>query len=364
MYSALAHSCNTFFCDTGYHLGIDTLVPYAEYFGLGTTTGVELGEATGTMSNRQEYRENHGVEWTDGVTPQAAIGQADDMFTPIQLATMCATIANGGVRLQTHFLDKVTDYTGETVVKEYEPVELYDAGLSSAVLGVVQTGMQMVATEGTAADVFAGYPVAVACKTGTAETSDPNTPESKQTEPNLSFICYAPANDPQIAIAVMMEYGNKGDYAKNVAKDILDQYFGFYTWDEDGNKYDQAGNQVDDDGKVIKTAEDVEKEQAEKEAAQQASQSQASQSGQDQDGSQAQATPSPTPQPSPTPDRGSDIPNTIFDGENGSSSESGEGSETSSEAGDSGGEESGQSSSSSSSGGVDGPYYRDGTDSG
>ena len=83
-------------------------------------------------------------------------------------------------------------------------------------------------------------------------------PKDKQTEPNLSFICYAPANDPQIAIAVMMEYGNTGNYAKNVAKDILDQYFGFYTWDEDGNKYDQAGNQVDDDGKIIKTAEEVE----------------------------------------------------------------------------------------------------------
>ena len=81
---------------------------------------------------------------------------------PIQLATMCATIANGGVRLQTHFLDKITDYTGETVIEEYQPAELYDAGISSDVLGVVQTGMQMVATQGTAADVFANYPVSIA----------------------------------------------------------------------------------------------------------------------------------------------------------------------------------------------------------
>ncbi len=86
------------------------------------------------MSNRQEYRENHGVSWSDGVTAQTAIGQADNLFTPIELATMCATIANDGVRLQTHFLDKITDYTGEQVIEEYEPVELYDAGLSSAVL--------------------------------------------------------------------------------------------------------------------------------------------------------------------------------------------------------------------------------------
>ncbi|MGI6256048.1 MAG: penicillin-binding transpeptidase domain-containing protein [Acutalibacter sp.] len=362
VYSALAHSCNTFFCDTGYHLGIDTLGPYAEYFGVGTTTGVELGEATGTMSNRQEYRENHGVEWTDGVTAQASIGQADDMFTPIQLATMCATIANGGVRLQTHFLDKVTDYTGETVVKEYEPVELYDAGLSSAVLGVVQTGMQMVATEGTAASVFANYPVAIACKTGTAETSDPSVAESKRTEPNLSFICYAPANDPQIAIAVMMEYGNKGDYAKNVAKDILDEYFGFYTWDEDGNKYDQAGNQVDDDGKVIKTAEEVEEEKAAQEAAEnQASQSQTS--GESSSSTDETAA-TPTPAPSPTPDRGSDIPNTIFNGESSSSSSSEENSTSSSGDGGDDGNGSSQDSTSSSSGVLDGPYYKGETSSG
>ena len=354
VYGALEYSCNTFFSNVGLNLGIDRLGPYAEYFGLGTTTGVELSEATGTMSNRQEYRENHGVEWTDGATAQTSIGQADNLFTPIQLATMCATIANGGVRLQTHFLDKITDYTGETVVEDYEPVELYDAGISSAVLGVVQTGMQMVATQGTAANVFGDYPVAIACKTGTAETSDPSVAKDKQTEPNLSFICYAPANDPQIAIAVMMEYGNTGNYAKNVAKDILDQYFGFYTWDEDGNKYDQAGNQVDDDGVVIKTAEEVAEEKAQKEAAE----SQAAQSSEDEDTSEAQATPTPTPTPSPSPDRGSDIPDTIFNGENSTSSSEPQGNSTSSgDGGDGDGEEGDEMSSSSSSGGVDGPYY-------
>lgn len=354
VYGALEYSCNTFFSNVGLNLGIDRLGPYAEYFGLGTTTGVELSEATGTMSNRQEYRENHGVEWTDGATAQTSIGQADNLFTPIQLATMCATIANGGVRLQTHFLDKITDYTGETVVEDYEPVELYDAGISSAVLGVVQTGMQMVATQGTAANVFGDYPVAIACKTGTAETSDPSLPKDKQTEPNLSFICYAPANDPQIAIAVMMEYGNTGNYAKNVAKDILDQYFGFYTWDEDGNKYDQAGNQVDDDGKIIKTAEEVEEEKAQKEAAE----SQAAQSSEDEDTSEAQATPTPTPTPSPSPDRGSDIPDTIFNGENSTSSSKPQGNSTSSgDGGDGDGEEGDETSSGSSAGGVDGPYY-------
>lgn len=346
VYGALAHSCNTFFSTVGYDLGISTLDPYAEYFGLGTTTGVELGEATGIMSNPQEYRENHGVEWTDGVTSQTAIGQADNMFTPIQLATMCATIANGGVRLQTHFLDKITDYTGETVLEEYEPVELYDAGLSGDVLGVVQAGMQMVATQGTAADVFANYPVSIACKTGTAETSTPDENGNKPTEPNLSFICYAPADDPEIAVAVMIEQGNTGNYANNVAKDILDQYFGFYTWDEDGNKYDQEGNQVDDDGVIIKTAEEL----AEEQAAQEQQSGDASSDSEDGDAA------SQKPSASPTPGRGNDIPDTPFTGESASPAPdaSGESSGQSSQ------EESSASSSEESAPGVPSgaPYYR------
>lgn len=345
VYTGLAVSCNTFFCNVGYELGIDRLVPYAEYFGLGTTTGVELSEATGTMSNRQEYRENHGVSWTDGVTPQAAIGQADNMFTPIQLAAMCATIANGGVRLQTHFLDKITDYTGETVIEEYQPAELYDAGISSDVLGVVQTGMQMVATQGTASNVFANYPVAIACKTGTAETSTPDENGNKPTEPNLSFICYAPADDPQIAIAVMMEYGNSGDYAKNVAKDILDQYFGYYTWDEDGNKFDQNGNQVDDDGQIVKTAEEIAEEQAQQETSSQSGESQ------NEDSSSAEE---PTPAPTPVPDRGSDIPDTPYTGEDSSSSSQASSGEEDSSGGETSGGESGASPAPS------GPYYSSG----
>lgn len=346
VYGALAHSCNTFFSTVGYDLGISTLDPYAEYFGLGTTTGVELGEATGIMSNPQEYRENHGVEWTDGVTSQTAIGQADNMFTPIQLAAMCATIANGGVRLQTHFLDKITDYTGETVLEEYEPVELYDAGLSGDVLGVVQAGMQMVATEGTASNVFANYPVSIAAKTGTAETSSVPDTDPDYTEPNLSFICYAPADDPEIAVAVMIEQGNTGNYAKNVAKDILDQYFGFYTWDEDGNKYDQEGNQVDDDGVIIKTAEEL----AEEQAAQEQQSGDASSDSEDGDAASQE------PSASPTPGRGNDIPDTPFTGESASPAPDA-GSESS---GESSQEESGASSSEESAPGVPSgaPYYR------
>ncbi len=320
VYSGLAKSCNTFFCSVGVSLGIRKIDAYAEYFGLGETTGVELTESKGIIANRQEYADRHGGEiWTDGVTAQAAIGQSDNQFTPIQLATYCATIANGGKRMQAHFLNKLTDYTREETIKEYQPVELFDAGLSSDVLGVVREGMIGTASYGTASTVFGDYPVSIACKTGTAETS---RDDSK--EPNISFICYAPAEDPEIAVAVMLEYGNKGPYAQNVAKDILDQYFGYYTWDADGNRYDQQGNLVNDKGEVLKTKEKLDEEKAQQEkreqndflnsALEEGSSSQADPAGSQPDASSQSSDPSGF-------DRG-DIPTVPYTGESTSAPES------------------------------------------
>ena len=202
--------------------------------------------------------------------------------------------------------------------------------------------MQMVATEGNAGTVFANYPVSIACKTGTAETST----GKNGTEPNLSFICYAPADDPEIAVAVMIEQGNTGNYAKNVAKDILDQYFGFYTWDEDGNKYDQEGNQVDDDGVIIKTAEEL----AEEQAAQEQQSGDASSDSEDGDAASQE------PSASPTPGRGNDIPDTPFTGESASPAPDASGESS----GESSQEESSASSSEESAPGVPSgaPYYR------
>ncbi len=275
IYSALAGSCNAFFCDVGLDLTIRRMDAYAQYFALGTQTGIELYEETGTMSNPQEYQERHaGVAWTDGLTAQAAIGQCDNTFTPIQLATYCATIANGGVRLRTHFLDRITDYTGEETVKVCRPEVLSNAGLSSDVLGVVREGMRQVAASpnGTAYTTFGDYPYGIAAKTGTAETA-----ENEEKEPNLTFIAYAPIEDPQIAVAVVLEEGYKGVYAQQVAKDIFDQYFGLVTRDAQGNRYNSRGDQIDAQGKVLKTREELD----------------------------AEASPSPAPSPSVSPESSS-----------------------------------------------------------
>ncbi len=316
VYNGIANSCNTFFCNVGLDTRIQRIDAYAQYFGLGEKTGVELSEETGIIANPQEYQDRHNGEvWLDGVTAQASIGQADNMFTPLQLAAYCATIANGGKRLQAHFLQKVTDYTRQETLREHTPVELYDAGISSDVLGVVREGMLGTASYGTASGVFGDYPVAVACKTGTAETS--SNPSQGGTEANISIICYAPADDPQIAVAVMLEYGSKGDYAKLVAKDILDQYFGFYTWDKDGNRYNgETGDMVDDEGKVLKTKEQLDQE---KEAKEQAEKNEFLSSAVTSEDDPASGV-SPTPSPSPQATDRDNVPTTPFTGEDSPSS--------------------------------------------
>lgn len=299
VYSALAGSCNAYFCDVGMDLTIRRMDAYAEYFALGTTTGIELPEALGTMSNPQEYEESHNIPWTDGLTPQTAIGQCDNAFTPIQLATYCATIANGGVRLRTHFLDHITNYTRDEVLKRYEPEVLSDAGLSEDVLSVVREGMRQVAASpaGTAYGVFGDYPYGVAAKTGTAELSDESA-----IEPNLTFIAYAPIEDPQIAVAVVMERGYKGDYAQRVAKDIFDQYFGLATWDKDGNRYNSEGDKIDREWQVVKTKDELEEEKARRE-------------GNGVSSEEESVSPEPSGAPESSGSRDQGIPNMPFTGE-------------------------------------------------
>jgi penicillin-binding protein 2 len=219
VFQALQRSCNVFFYDVGRRLTIEKMGVYAKLFALGEKTGVEIPETKGIMSSPTEYNENNnGAKWTDGLTVQAAIGQADDMFTPIEMATYCATIANNGVRLKTHFLDKIVDYDGGKVIKEYQPEVVSDPGISAKTLSIVKEGMAEVCEPtGTAYSTFGSYGIKIAAKTGTAQNSNHSD--------NTLFICYAPYDDPQIAVAVVLEYGASGKYSQAVAKAILDQYF-------------------------------------------------------------------------------------------------------------------------------------------
>ena len=226
---ALTRSCNSYFFDVGRMLTIKPMKAYAEAFALGEKTGCELPESTGIMSSPAEYKKRHGgADWFDGLTIQSAIGQCDDMFTPIELASYCSVIANGGIRYKTHFLEKVTDYDRQTVLQEAEPEVLLETGVSSESLRTVQEGMRRVCTEGTAASTFADFGIAVAGKTGTAENADHSD--------NLTFIGYAPYEKPEIAVAVVIEYGGTGNAAKEVAKSIFEAYFYGYTEPENNDE--------------------------------------------------------------------------------------------------------------------------------
>ena len=210
--TAMAQSCNYYFAETGRRLGATTLYMYAEKFGLGVKTGIEIGESTGVLANRDS------TTWYEGNTVQASIGQADNTFTPLQLATYTSTIANNGKRYRTHLVSKIVNYERNEVLLYNDPKKpelVADAGISKDNINAVKKAMRSVVTSGTATQVSA-YPKKVAGKTGTAENAGSD---------HVLFICYAPYDKPEVAVAVVLEHGAKGKYAMNTAMDMLDAYF-------------------------------------------------------------------------------------------------------------------------------------------
>jgi len=222
--SALATSCNIYFQKLGMEkLGINMIDKYAKMFGLGEKTGIDLpGEAKGSRSNPEALKNSYygkNEVWGAVHTAFSSIGQELSLFTPLQLANYISAIANGGKLNKPYIIKRAIKYDGTI---DYQGKTSYrKLPVSKANLTAVMNGMEAVAnsSEGTAASVFAGFPYKVAGKTGTAETPDPKKSN------NGVFVCYAPADNPQIAIAVIIEQGVWGKLAAPVAKDILTEYF-------------------------------------------------------------------------------------------------------------------------------------------
>ena len=213
--SALAKSCNYFFFEVGYRVGIQTLNDYCRQFGLGVPTGVELTEFNGVLAGIEEREANGGV-WNPGDTIQAAIGQSDNAFTPLQLATYTATIANGGTRYKAHFLKGIFDYgVTKTLESDFTKV-MGTVSISQSTFDTIRQGMLQVTENGTATATFGNYGIKVAGKTGTADSAN---------KTNAMFVAFAPYDDPQIAVAIAVENGGHGSAIAPVAKDILDRYF-------------------------------------------------------------------------------------------------------------------------------------------
>ena len=214
---AIMDSCNVFFFDVGRRLGISLLERYAAMFGLGEPTGIELSEATGWMDG-PEYTESQGQTWYEGNTLPAAIGQGNSRFTPLQLANYVATLANGGTHYSAHLLKEVKSSDFSQVVERYEPTVLNQLDIDPENLSAVTEGMLRVTTEGSAKAYFADLGVQVAAKTGSAQVSS-------ATESNALFVAFAPYEDPEIALAIVVEKGGSGSTLANMAAEILGYYF-------------------------------------------------------------------------------------------------------------------------------------------
>lgn len=217
---ALNQSCNIYFYETGRLLGINKMNEYCTRFGLGQKTGVEIPESTGVLASIT-YREAHGGIWYPGDTVQAAIGQSDNLFTPIQLANYAATIANGGTHYQAHFVKsvKTADYR-ETVLENTGTV-LNETGISEKNIRIVKEGMLRL---GSRLSAFKDLPVTVAAKTGTAE-SKAKVNGSIVEGLNGFMISFAPYEDPEIAVAVAIENLNSGSATAVLVSDIYKAYF-------------------------------------------------------------------------------------------------------------------------------------------
>lgn len=228
---AIKTSCNYYFYEVGYRMGIDTISRYASYFGLGTKTGIELpGEISGILASR-EYANSKGNEWYVADTLSAVIGQSYNSFTPIQIATYISILSNGGYKIKPTIIKDVVTPDGLSYNKEeikadinnllgIEAKNVEQLVFSQENVNAVLQGMRDVTDEtgGTAYGVFKSLSVTVGGKTGTAEASSGSN--------NGIFVGFAPYEKPEIAVVVIVEHGGHGSYAAEVVRDIMKEYFG------------------------------------------------------------------------------------------------------------------------------------------
>lgn len=214
---AIRDSCNYYFFDVGRKLGIELLDDYAARFGLGQKTGLELYEASGVMAG-PAFTESLGGTWYPGNTLSVAIGQESSQFTPIQLANYIATLVNGGTRNATHLLKQVKSSDFTRTVYNYEPEVLSTIDIKPQNLAAVKAGMLMLTTEGSVAKYFQQLGVQVGAKTGSAQVSS-------QTESNAVFVCFAPYEKPEVAVAIVVEHGGSGSELGAIAAQVLGSYF-------------------------------------------------------------------------------------------------------------------------------------------
>ena len=233
---AIQKSCNYFFYETADRIGIDVLDQYATYFGLGKKTGVELlGETDGVLASRESKSKLHpdSQNWNPGDTLNAGIGQGDNEFSPLQMAKYISMLANGGKNVDVSIVKTIRNADGSEVSKDdinnfvnqklgLEAESTENLNINPQNLQVILEGMRSVTDEqGTASSVFQNFEISVGGKTGSAEA-----PGNKV---NAWFAGFAPFENPEIAVVVMVENGGHGYYAGEAVREIMREYFGMNT---------------------------------------------------------------------------------------------------------------------------------------
>ena len=213
--TAIKWSCNIFFYDVGRRLTSDVYDAYAYKLGLGQRTGVEVSEALGRLTTKNDSN------YTASLDVQAAIGQGNTVVTPIQLATYAATLANNGTRYRTHFVKAILDTNTGEVLSETKPEVMDVIEGTGNTFELVRQGMKQVPS--TISGKISSYPVPIACKTGTPQRSE--TYASGKHYLNAMMVAYLPADDPQIAIGITIEYGGYGARTGDLVVDIANAYF-------------------------------------------------------------------------------------------------------------------------------------------
>lgn len=212
---AIVDSCNYFYYEVGRLTGIKKLDEYATAFGLGQSTGIEIGDVSGVLAS-PEWAEAHDREWTDGQTITAAIGQSYNLFTPLQLANYVATLVSGGEHYEAHLLKNVKSYDNSRVIDVYDKGPLNDLNISDSTMAAVTKGMHDL-TYDSLRSAFSRCVVEAGAKTGSAQVGTDIA--------NGTFVAYAPYDDPEIAIAIVVEKGGSGSLLANAAVDIINAWF-------------------------------------------------------------------------------------------------------------------------------------------
>lgn len=215
--NAIKWSCNIFFYDVGRRLTSDVYDAYAYKLGLGQRTGVEVSEALGHLTTKNDSN------YTESLDIQAAIGQGNTAVTPIQLATYAATLANRGTRYRTHFVKSILDSNTGKTLQETQPEVMDVVEDKGETFDLVREGMKGVAQTIPA---LAGYPYTIACKTGSPQRSEGYYVGSTYKHyTNAAMIAYGPAEDPEIAIGGVVEYGDAGARTGQLVADIFNAYY-------------------------------------------------------------------------------------------------------------------------------------------